>query len=185
MKKAPGTGHQGPGTGHQGPGTGHQRTEELCAACCVTCGRPVPSELIAAGVMKPAELRRRDLGAAAIEFATDILAADIVTPEDCIDPRSAPPRGRHAGEPHTNAASQDGTLTQDGPLNGDGGPSIEEIAARVEADRAAREAIQREHASDSEQPPLAVLGQGEYARTIPATAADAGWFQRYVAGGRA
>lgn len=140
--------------------------------CCITCGRPVPTELVAARVIKPAALVRRDLHAAGMELATDIAAA-----EDLIDPHAAPPR---------IPAPQDGTPTP-GPAAANGDAAA--VPSSFEPDEhacpealAAAEAIERgrlarEEASDVETPPLVILGQGEYARTIPAAHVDDEWLR--------
>ena len=130
-------------------------------ACCIACGRPVPSELIAAGVVKPAVLTRRSLEAATNELHTGIAGAELSAAEDVIDPHAAPPVRAESESP----AAQDGPFTP--------GP------AAANGDAAAGSLI--EHASDVETPPLAVLGQGEDARTIPATAIEAEWLRDFAA----
>lgn len=143
--------------------------------CCICYGRPVPSELLAARVFKPATLTRRDLNAAHNELTTDILAA-----EDVIDTHAAPAR---------IPAPQDGTPTP-GPAAANGDAAA--VPSSFEPDEhacpealAAAEAIERgrlarEEASDVETPPLVILGQGEYARTIPAAHVDDEWLRDFA-----
>jgi len=172
--------------------------------CCITCGRPVPTELVAARVIKPAALVRRDLHAAGMELATDIAAA-----EDLIDPHAAPPRipAPQDGTPTPGPAAANGDAAAGHSPAGEGqradhkaGPPVMDVRGRHISPRtpepgpgaldehacpealAAAEAIERgrlarEEASDVETPPLVILGQGEYARTIPAAHVDDEWLR--------
>lgn len=175
--------------------------------CCICYGRPVPSELLAARVFKPATLTRRDLNAAHNELTTDILAA-----EDVIDTHAAPARipAPQDGTPTPGPAAANGDAAAGHSPAGEGqradrkaGPPGMEVRGRHVSPRtpepgpgaldehacpealAAAEAIERgrlarEEASDVETPPLVILGQGEYARTIPAAHVDDEWLRDFA-----
>lgn len=56
--------------------------------------------------------------------------------------------------------------------------SVDEALAAAEAIERGR--LAREEASDVETPPLVILGQGEYARTIPAAHVDDEWLRDFA-----